>query len=238
MSRSADERTHQGRTDRTRLEALYLPRGHRISEEVYGQLTSGKTDQVRYSKRFLHRTDESSLPKCQSARRATRAAKATTSYLRCATLPKSAPWPTNSPTRRCTIRSRASPTEHCSMTASGNCNRDQFARKKYAPCCFSTLTTSSGQRRLRPLDWRPTARLIAHRFEDVTRASTPFAASAATSFCTWPRACLADQAAKIARTAPRRAQEPFTFEEVHIEQHASVGSWCGRRQRKYEQTSS
>jgi len=196
-----------------------------ISEEVYGQMTSGKTDQVRYSKRFLHKngriviaevsicsaSDESgnAVYFVSSVRDITeeRALANQLSY-------QALHDPLTGLANRALFDDRLGQLQSRSVRQKEICavlllDLDDFkaVNDVYGHLIGDQLLVS-----------------IAHRFQDVTRASDTICRFGGDEFLYLAEGLVsADQAEKIAGRLLDALKEPFTFEDVHIEQHASVG---------------
>jgi diguanylate cyclase (GGDEF)-like protein/PAS domain S-box-containing protein len=196
-----------------------------ISEEVYGQLTSGKTDQVRYSKRFLHKNGRIVIAEVSICSARDESGKATyfVSSVRDITEERALANqlsyqalhdPLTGLANRALFDDRLGQLQSRSVRQKEICavlllDLDDFkaVNDVYGHLIGDQLLVS-----------------IAHRFEDVTRASDTICRFGGDEFLYLAEGLVsADQAAKIAERLLDALKEPFTFEEVHIEQHASVG---------------
>src|ERR1039457_4426566 len=205
-----------------------------ISEEVNGQMTSGKTDQVRYSKRFLHKNGRIVIAEVSicSARDESGNALYFVSSVRDITEERALANqlsyqalhdPLTGLANRALFDDRLGQVQSRSVRQDEICavlllDLDDFkaVNDVYGHLIGDQLLVS-----------------IAHRFQDVTRASDTICRFGGDEFLYLAEGLASpDQAEKIAERLLDALNEPFTFEEVHIEQHASVGIvvWDGASQ--------
>ena len=196
-----------------------------ISEEVNGQMTSGKTDQVRYSKRFLHKNGRIVIAEVSicSARDESGNALYFVSSVRDITEERALANqlsyqalhdPLTGLANRALFDDRLGQVQSRSVRQDEICavlllDLDDFkaVNDVYGHLIGDQLLVS-----------------IAHRFQDVTRASDTICRFGGDEFLYLAEGLASpDQAEKIAERLLDALNEPFTFEEVHIEQHASVG---------------
>jgi diguanylate cyclase (GGDEF)-like protein/PAS domain S-box-containing protein len=196
-----------------------------ISEEVNGQMTSGKTDQVRYSKRFLHKNGRIVIAEVSicSARDESGNALYFVSSVRDITEERALANqlsyqalhdPLTGLANRALFDDRLGQVQSRSVRQDEICavlllDLDDFkaVNDVYGHLIGDQLLVS-----------------IAHRFQDVTRASDTICRFGGDEFLYLAEGLASpDQAEKIAERLLDALSEPFTFEEVHIEQHASVG---------------
>jgi diguanylate cyclase (GGDEF)-like protein/PAS domain S-box-containing protein len=196
-----------------------------ISEEVNGQMTSGKTDQVRYSKRFLHKNGRIVIAEVSicSARDESGNALYFVSSVRDITEERALANqlsyqalhdPLTGLANRALFDDRLGQVQSRSVRQDEICavlllDLDDFkaVNDVYGHLIGDQLLVS-----------------IAHRFQDVTRASDTICRFGGDEFLYLAEGLASpDQAEKIAERLLDALNESFTFEDVHIEQHASVG---------------
>jgi len=196
-----------------------------ISEEVNGQMTSGKTDQVRYSKRFLHKNGRIVIAEVSicSARDESGNALYFVSSVRDITEERALANqlsyqalhdPLTGLANRALFDDRLGQLQSRSVRQKEICavlllDLDDFkgVNDVYGHLIGDQLLVS-----------------IAHRFQDVTRASDTICRFGGDEFLYLAEGLVSsDQAEKIAERLLDALKAPFTFEDVHIEQHASVG---------------